>query len=134
MQDYETLLKRAEQKINRADVRERFEMPIAIVSVQGNSTTIANFAELARTLRREPRHVLKFLTRELAVPGELQGNRATFQGKFTPEQLRMKLERYANEYVFCSCGKPDTDLVREDHLLRLKCQVCGTKRVVKEIG
>lgn len=134
MQDYETLLKRAQQKIARTGVRERFEIPEPSVSVQGNTTMITNFSELAKTLRREPKHLMKFFTRELAVPGELQGSRASFLGKFTADQIKTKLERYANEFVFCACGKPDTELVREDNLTRLKCQACGIKRVVKELG
>ncbi|QQG39474.1 MAG: translation initiation factor IF-2 subunit beta [Candidatus Aenigmatarchaeota archaeon] len=134
MQDYETLLKRAEQKIARASAHERFEMPDAVVSNQGNMTVVVNFAELARTLRREAKHLMKYLTREMAVPGDMQGARASFQGKFSKDQLQAKLQKYANEFVFCACGKPDTEFVREDRLLKLKCQACGVKRVIRDIG
>ena len=134
MQDYESLLKRAEQKISKTKTTERFQMPDAIVTTQGNTTTITNFSDLARTLRREPKHMMKFFTRELAVPGEVQGSRASFQGKFSAEQIKGKLQKYADEFVFCACGKPDTELVREEHLLRLKCQACGVKRVVRDLS
>lgn len=134
MSDYETLLKRAQQKISLTSRSERFQMPEAVTSVQGNVTVIVNFSELVRTLRREPKHLMKFLLRELAVPGEVQGARASFQGRFTAEQIAGKLEKYANEYVFCACGKPDTELIKEGNVTRLKCQACGTKRVVRDLG
>ncbi len=132
--DYEQLLKRAEEKISKEMTTEgRFKVPEARIMVQGNSTTVTNFSEIAGALGRCPKHLLKFLSKQLAAPGSMAGGRASFLGKFGKDQLENKLKLYMKEYVFCQvCGKPDTKLVEERDILKMKCEACGSKRFVKK--
>ena len=133
--DYEQLLKRAEEKISKELTAEgRFNIPAASVLVQGNNTIVANFSDIAGTLGRDPKHLLKFLSKQLAVPGSFDGIRANFLGKFTQGQLDSKIKLYAREYVFCPvCGKPDTKLTEEEGVIKMKCEACGSKRFVSKI-
>lgn len=133
--DYEELLKRAEDKISKEMTTEsRFKIPETSVLIQGNNTIITNFSEIVSGLGRDPKHLLKFLSKQLAAQGSLEGNRVSFLGKFTKDQIGNKIKLYAKTYVFCPvCGKPDTKLVEEGDLLKMKCEACGSKRFVKRV-
>ncbi len=76
---------------------------------------------------------MKYLTRELGTAGKIEGSRAVFQGRFTKEMLKSNIDAYVEEYVICSeCGRPDTQLVKVDRVLMLKCSACGGHRPVKK--
>jgi len=135
MQPYEKLLDQAFDKLpKRSEESDRFQMPKAGVQPAGARTIITNFTEIASALRRKVDHLQKFLLKELATSGELQGNRLVVQGRFRSDVVDKKIELYANEYVFCpDCGKPDTKFVREERFLFLKCEACGSRHVIKKV-
>lgn len=135
MQDYEKLLDQAMGKMTKkSESLERFQMPRASVQPAGARTIITNFVEIANVLRRRPEHLQKFLLKELATSGELEGSRLVVQGRFRPDVVDRKIELYAKEYVFCpECGKPDTKFVKEDRYLFLKCEACGSRHVSKKV-
>ena len=130
--DYEELLERAQSKIPKNILqKERFEIPKAEGHVEGSKTIIINFIRIASILNREPQHLLKFLLRELAAPGNIDGQRLIIGKKISSSLLNQKIERYANEFVLCKdCGKPDTKLIKEDRFRMLKCAACGAKRPI----
>ena len=133
--DYESLLNKAYEKLPKIEQRiDRFRIPVAETMIQGNQTIIKNFSQIAETLRREPSHILKFLTKELATPAGLSGGRAMLQAKISQKMIQQKLEDYINDYVFCKeCKEPDTKLVKEDRITFLVCEACGAKASVKAI-
>jgi translation initiation factor 2 subunit 2 len=133
--DYETLLNKAYEKLPKpVKTSDRFEIPIVETIVQGNQTIIKNFSQIYETLRRDPKHLLKFLTKELATPANFDGSRAILQSKIPQSLIQKKLEAYIKEYVFCKeCGRPDTRLIKEDRIFFLKCEACGAKASVKLI-
>jgi len=135
MDAYEKLLDRAIEKLpKRSEDSDRFQMPRANILPAGARTVIINFTEIAGAFRREPEHMQKFILKELATSGELQGTRLVVQGKFRPEAVDKKIELYAKEYVLCpDCGKPDTKFVREERFLFLKCEACGSKHTIKKL-
>jgi len=132
---YETLLEKAYEKLPKVETAtDRFRIPIVETMIQGNQTIIKNFSQISETLRRDPKHLLKYLTRELATPAGLDNTRAVFQSKLPQRLIQQKLESYAKEYVFCKeCGQPDTQLIREDRITFLKCEACGAKASAKAI-
>ena len=133
--DYETLLNKAYEKLPKIEEStERFEVPSVDIMIQGRQTIIKNFSQICETLRRKPKHLLKFLTKELATPAGFDGVRATFQSKIYKTLIQKKLEVYIRDYVICKeCGKPDTKLIKEDRITFLKCEACGAKASVKPI-
>jgi translation initiation factor 2 subunit 2 len=133
--DYEKLLKRGLDKVPKKEkAGDRFEMPRLKVHKSGNRSVIANFSEAAGTLRRDPKHFMKFLLKELATSGELKGQGLEVQGVFTPDAVNKKLEKYVESYVKCqACGKHDTDLVREKGFFFVKCEVCGARDPVSKV-
>lgn len=110
---------------------ERFEIPKAQSLVQGNKTIIANFIKIAQTFRRDIEHFQKYLLRELATPGNLDGPRLIINRKISSVLINQKIEQYVKDFVICKeCGKPDTTLNKEDRFTYVKCQACGAKHYI----
>ncbi len=131
---YEQLLKKALEKAKARTTGERFELPVAEIAPQGSQTMLRNFSQVAAAFRREEKHLLKYLAKELAAPAHIEGGRAFFQGALQQRVLQQKLEGYVKEYVLCrECGKPDTKLAREGSITILKCEACGARSPVKRI-
>lgn len=133
--DYESLLNKAYENLPKIEERvDRFRIPVVETIIQGNQTIIKNFSQIAETLRREPSHILKFLTKELATPAGLSGTRAMFQAKISQKMIQQKLESYVKDYVLCKeCGSPDTKLIKEGRITFIKCEACGAKSPLKAI-
>ncbi|MEM2121113.1 MAG: translation initiation factor IF-2 subunit beta [Candidatus Woesearchaeota archaeon] len=130
--NYEEMLERAYSKLpEKKTTEERFEIPKVRGHIQGNKTVISNFQDICSVLRRKPEHVLKFLLKELATPGELTKSSLILGRKISASQINEKIDKYAKIYVFCpECKKPDTDLVKEGSFTFIKCSVCGAKKSV----
>ncbi len=133
--EYDKLLQEAMAKLSK-DVKEkkRFQIPTAIIETQGNKTLIKNFGELISVLRRDGKHVSKFLFKELATPGSVQGNILTLQRKVSGQLIQDKITAYVKEFIYCKeCSEPDTQLMKKDRLYFLKCDACGCRYPVRAI-
>jgi translation initiation factor 2 subunit 2 len=132
--EYEQLLSRGRQRLPQSVVeRERFEIPKVKGHLEGNKTIISNFAQIAGTLRRPAEHLLKFILKELATPGEITRSGFLVLGaKIAASRVNEKIREYAYEFVLCpQDGKPDTDIIKEGDFTYLKCNACGYKQPVK---
>jgi translation initiation factor 2 subunit 2 len=131
--DYERALKRARENLPEAVFeKERFEIPKVRGHIEGNKTVISNFRQIASALRRPVEHLLKYVLKELAAPGDLRPAGLVIGTKIAAARINEKIKQYADEFVFCpECGKPDTTLEKEGELLYKKCQACGVKKPVK---
>ena len=114
-------------------IKERFEIPKVLGHIQGNRTIVSNFLQIASTLRRAVEHLLKYVLKELATPGEIKKSGALILGTKVPaSRINEKIRQYANEFVLCfECGKPDTSIIKEEGLTYMKCTACGVKNIVK---
>lgn len=135
MENYDELLKRARKQLPESVLKkERFEIPQVVSMIIGNRTIIKRYSELCSTINRDQKHLLKYLAKELGTQGEIHGNEAVFQGKFSNAMINKKFQRYVREFVLCEeCGKPDTRLIKMDRLVMLKCDACGARRSVEKI-
>jgi translation initiation factor 2 subunit 2 len=133
--EYDELLKTARSQVPEVAVkRERLELPRLIVTEAGMRTVVVNFSEVSDTLNRDPQHILKFLTREMATAGTYHDGRAIFQGKFGRDTLERLLQRYMEAFVVCPvCKRPDTRVVKEKRLSFLVCNACGARSAVKQL-
>jgi translation initiation factor 2 subunit 2 len=131
--DYEELLKRARSQLpSKVFEHKRFEIPRPRSFVIGMRTVIHNFKEISDTLNRDPQHVLKFLSKEMATAGTLDGARALFKGKFGRNTVERLIKRYAEEFVTCPvCKRPDTKIVKEKRLYFLICEACGARSSIR---
>jgi translation initiation factor 2 subunit 2 len=132
---YDDLLKRATDQMPEVSAKkERLELPRIFMSTVGMRTIISNFGEIADVLDRDPQHILKFLTREMATAATFHDSRAIFQGKFQRESFERLLQRYMEAFVTCPvCKRPDTKVVKEKRLSFLVCNACGAKSAIKQL-
>ncbi len=130
--DYKNLLDRAHEELpDQVESYERFTVPRPRVRRAGRRSVIMNFKEIADELRRDPAHLLKFLSGEMATLPRFDGTRAIFQGRFTADTIRNLLEIYTKKYVLCPvCERPDSKLTRERRLWFLDCEACGARSSV----
>jgi translation initiation factor 2 subunit 2 len=130
---YETLLKKARKELPQAVFEKaRFEIPKAKGHIQGNRTVISNFHQIADILNRPVQHLLKYILKELATPGNLKRSAVILGTKIAASRVNEKIKKYAEEFVLCpECGKSDTKLEKEGDFLFMKCTACGAKKPVK---
>ena len=134
MDDYNKMLEHVRKNLPEVVfIKERFEIPKVVGHIQGNRTIVSNFLQIASALRREVDHLLKYVLKELATPGEIKKSGALIMGTKVPaSRINEKIRQYANEFVLClECGKPDTQIIREGELTYMKCTACGAKNFVK---
>jgi translation initiation factor 2 subunit 2 len=131
--NYEELLNQAYDKVKQVeDNGERFEIPKVEGKFEGKKTILTNFFQLATHLRRNPEHFQKFLLKELATSGQKEGDRLVFNNKVPSAKINAKVEQYVKEFVLCKeCGKPDTQLLKEDRLTFVHCLACGARHSVR---
>jgi len=134
-ENYEKLLKRAHSQLPpEVFEHKRFEMPAVRSGNIGMRTYIVNFKDIADALNRDPQHLLRYLSREMATAGSVDGVRAIFQGKFRSDTLNRLVQRYAEEFVTCPvCKRPDTKIVKEKRFSFLSCEACGAKSPIRSI-
>jgi len=133
MEAYEKLLEKAYKEVKVVGGKgERFEIPKVKGEVSGKNTIITNITQIAGYLRRDVRHLAKFLQKELAVFGRVAGSRLILKTKLNSAKVNEKIERYAKEFVICPvCGKPDTEVVSEKGIKLKHCLACGAKSPIK---
>jgi len=131
-EEYTKLLDRILTKIPKKPLSgERFTIPTPSCVNVGNKTYILNFNEIAEKLNRDPDHILKFLSKEMATSSVIMGSRVLFQGRFPESTIKRLIEIYINRFVICPiCKRPDTKLVKEGKFLFLICEACGAKSSV----
>ena len=131
--NYEKLLDEAYEKVKKTEGSgERFEIPKVEGYFEGKKTILTNFFQIATHLRRSPEHFQKFILRELATSGQKEGDRLVLNNKIPSGKINQKVEQYTKEFVLCKeCGKPDTELIKEDRLSFIHCLACGAKHSVR---
>ncbi|KQC12462.1 MAG: translation initiation factor IF-2 subunit beta [Methanothrix sp.] len=134
MEDYMKGLERAMSRLPPSrGTEDRFVIPSPKIFYEGKTTVLENFATIADALNRDPDHLMKFILQEMGTAGKIEGQHAVFQGRFTEQNLERHIDSYVQEYVICSeCHRPDTQLIRSDRVLTLKCEACGAHRPVRK--
>lgn len=132
--DYEKLLDRGYSLIPaKTTSGERFEIPVVDTLQQGNKTFIKNFDLIAGKLRRDPKMIMKYFTKELAIPATIEGQRLVLHGKFGDRALNERLKAFTQIFVLCKeCHKPDTKIMEGEHGRKmLVCEACGARAPIK---
>ena len=133
MESYESLLSQAYEKVKQVKgAEERFEIPKIEGHIEGKKTILTNFLQIASYLRRPNEHFQKFLLKELATQGQLEGERLNLNNKIPSAKINQKIEEYINEFVLCrECKKPDTEIIKEGRLSFLRCLACGAGHSIR---
>ena len=133
--DYDKMLDEAYSKLPIEGVKhERFEVPRIALTVFGSRTIFHNFNEVCDALNRDSSHVLRFISKEIATSGIVEGSRAIFQGKFESDTMERLIKHYVDAYITCPvCKRPDTKIIKEKRLHFLVCEACGARSPVKPV-
>jgi translation initiation factor 2 subunit 2 len=127
--DYKELLKRGRENLPESALEtERFNIPNIRGHVQGNKTVLSNFFQIVEVLGRDEEHIIKYMFKELATPGDVKKPLLILGRKVSASRINEKIREYAGRYVLCKeCGKPDTALVKQDRMHFIKCNACGAR-------
>lgn len=133
METYEKLLDEAYKKVKVVKTGgERFEIPKVEGQISGKNTIITNISQIAAYLRRPLEHLARFLQKELAVPGKIDGDRLILITKLNSQKVNDKIQQYAKDFVICpECQKPDTEIVAEKGIKFKHCLACGAKSPIR---
>ena len=135
--DYNYLLERAYSMLpKRTKKAHRFILPKVNAITIGSYTTIRNFKEIYDTLRRNPKHLSRFLLRKIGVAGSIDESSGslTLHGRVSASTLNRLLEIYVKKYVVCpTCGSWDTVLERKGRVWLLRCEACGAETSVEHV-
>lgn len=134
MEDYEKLLDTAYAQLpKKATSTERFEIPELEIELHGSKTIIRNFDQVLNTLRTDADFIMKYLSKELAVPVSKEGPRLVMHGKILKRLLIDKINAFVKKYVLCSeCGRPDTKIVEVEKGIKIMvCEACGARTPIK---
>jgi len=137
--EYEGLLDRALRQVAShpsvaGDRTTSVEPAMAARGRRKGKTVVNNFTTLAKAFNREPAHLARFIFKESARSGTIQGERLTIQGRMSYEELKRLLELYEKEFVRCPvCDSPDTKLAKEKRFRFVLCEACGAKSSVRKI-
>ncbi|MGC8661027.1 MAG: translation initiation factor IF-2 subunit beta [Nitrososphaeria archaeon] len=113
-------------------VTQRLNVPQPDAAVVGNRTVWKNFSIIAAALRRDPRHMMIVIAKELGAAMTIENDgRAVIFGKKDNTSIKNVMNYYIKMYVTCPvCGSPDTKLVKEKKILFLVCEACGARTPV----
>ena len=133
--DYEALLKKAQKELPETITStDRFKIENVRGHLEGNKTILVNFKKIIKDMRREPDHALKYILKELATPGKVDGDRVILGAKVPASKINKKIREYAGQFVLCpDCGKPDTQLTKKDNVTYIRCSACGREHPLKGV-
>jgi translation initiation factor 2 subunit 2 len=119
--------------------RKRYSIqPVQIKRVGTRRTMWINLKQISESMNRDLNHVSQFILSEFATEGSIDSNhRLIVKGKFSATQIEGLIKKYISEYVICrTCLQPNDTTLEHDSITRLffiKCERCGSKRVVSTI-
>ncbi|MCC7552425.1 translation initiation factor IF-2 subunit beta [Candidatus Micrarchaeota archaeon] len=134
MENYESLLDKAYEEIpKKAKTSERFEVPKPEILVEGSKTIIKNFDQILITLRSNKDLMIKYFSKELAVPVAIEGKRLVLYGKVQPRLFVEKLNTFVKKFVVCrECNRPDTSIKEMDKGIKVMiCEACGARTPIR---
>lgn len=132
-EQYDKLLDNLFSKLpNLSAEKADFQIPRSDVMVQGSKTLLRNISALADRARRKPDEIARYISKELAVPANIEEQGLVLNGKFGQDDVERIVKRYFETYVICKeCHKPDTHLEQAEKGMYLACEACGARYWVK---
>ena len=138
--DYDQLLTRFYSNLRERNPellgQRKIKVLPPIVEREGSKkTAFVNIDRVSLSINRTVEQLMEFIFVELGTNGALdQNQRLVMKGKFTEKQIATVLRSYITEYVLCpTCRSSDTTLKKDNRLLFIQCDSCGSSRSVAAI-
>ncbi len=135
LKNYDLLLDRLYSQLPQKRSLRAYDIPTLEIEHIGDHTVITNFKYICDRLRREPRIIMRFFLKELAMPGTVneRGNLVIYR-RVASHTLNALYQKFLATYVRCpTCGSYDTELVRKGKVWYIKCLACGAETFVKPV-
>ncbi len=135
LKNYNLLLDRLYSQLPQKRSLRAYDIPTLEIEHIGDHTIITNFRHICDRLRREPRIMMRFFLKELAMPGTVdeRGNLVIYR-RVASHTLNTLYQKFLAAYVRCpTCGSYDTELVRKGKVWYIKCLACGAETFVKPV-
>ena len=116
----------------------RYKMPAVMLKHEGKNTRIrtvfVNITDIAKSLYRSPKYVLKFLSTTLGVQMLIDcDSRYILKGHHKKEDIQDLISKFLNKYVLCTgCSNPETYLRLASKKVRLVCIACGHSSILDD--
>ena len=105
---------------NNIDPFFRYKRETIIINNSRGFTIIKNLDNISKSLERDKKQILSFLSKKLGT----STTNEKLRGNFTFQQLEELLEIYINKFILCSsCSNPET--IQNEKKLTLICKACG---------
>ncbi|MEM1782519.1 MAG: hypothetical protein QW483_01380, partial [Nanopusillaceae archaeon] len=107
---------------------EEVVIPLPKITYYKKWTYIENAKDILEILRRDIEFLSKFLQKELNIPCRVEENRILIQKEVSLDILKNKIDKFIDIFVRCPvCKKLDTQIIKVDRNLILKCEACGAE-------
>lgn len=109
---------------NSNDPFYRYKMPEVISNHETSRTVIQNIDQIAKSLSRNPSHILKFLSINFGCTCVF-GPKYALNGNYDSNKIQEGIYEFIKLFVLCEeCGNPETKFIFEGSLKR-SCNSCG---------
>jgi translation initiation factor 5 len=117
----------------------RYKMSRVTVKLEGRGngikTVFLNIVKVAKDLRREPLHILKYLgyifgTQVRSVEGN---QRFIINGEYSSQEIQQHVHVFIKDFVLCgTCKNPETELQISSRkgIITKFCKACGHSRPI----
>ncbi|MFG1519741.1 MAG: translation initiation factor IF-2 subunit beta [Thermoplasmataceae archaeon] len=131
--NYDDLLKKAESAFSKGDKNKmRLQVPDPDVIYEGRVTIVRNFIDIVDMINRDPKHVAKFLMKELGIGVTIDSKRLMINRKVSIDQIKDKISQYMDSFVKCyECQSPDTEIQKVGRVDLLVCKACGAQHPIR---
>ncbi|MCX8158214.1 MAG: translation initiation factor IF-2 subunit beta [Candidatus Diapherotrites archaeon] len=131
--EYEKMLDRLYMQVTTKGKNEgRMEIPKPESIIEGNKTIIKNFSQFVKTIERDEKQIIKYITKETASSGVVNSGRLILNGKFSQFQIERLFDNYVKNFVLCpECKRPDTKILDRQGVKIMKCEACGAISAIK---
>lgn len=114
----------------------RYKMPAietSFMNKNGGTTVISNIETIAKSLKRSPNELCKYLNKKMACNGRIiKGKGMMIVGSWDKEELQNKLTNYIKLYILCySCDNPETIIEIKKTKSIMTCSACGKTNELK---
>ncbi len=131
--DEEYLLDRLYEKIGNNGLKGKIVMPKPVSGIANRKTYLNNYEEIRNKIERKyVPSLMQFIKSELSADASLTGdNKLIITGIFRNPTFEKIIKTYCMNYIQCqSCKGGNTDIVKEDKILFIKCNNCKSNKSI----
>ena len=114
---------------------KKFVVKKATILTKDRKTFILNFGDLCQAFKRDESTVKAFIDKYLEEKTSINENNVLIiNNMYKQKQIDDMFIEYMKTYVICQqpkCGSGNTELIRKDRFLYIKCHVCNCEKSIK---